>query len=363
MNITNNNNFKVNLVLNKFSKKKKSSFSKDGKTKNNKGKITLKTKFKKLWEIVPFFIKFMSFTTLFIYILNIFFKIFSFYLSNVPFYTLYRFQFWRIITSFLVTTNILNIIFGLIFWTREGSSMEERLGTVKYIIIFLRNNILIQIIYTIIISILSFLLRNKDFMLKKLINNKEDGYKVENVGLCPAIICEITLLCLSNPNTSVKFLFIPFKFSAKYYPFLCLILFCLINIFNFNNEIELLVGILFAYIHQKYLKNYLNISDSIVEIIEKKLCCECIKKISGFVSVNRVKNKFGGKKINQRMSGVKNLVKINNKMNKKNKNEDTERDVKINSENVNPNDSSIISIVIPKKSLFDRSFRLNKNLP
>ena len=183
--------------------------------------LNVKINILKLWNIVPFFIKLLSLSTITLYILNIFFIDISFCLSNIPFYTILHYQFWRIVSSFLITTNIYNVILVLIFWTREGSSMETRVGTIKYIIIFLRNNIFIQIIYTIIISLISFFFQSKNFMKKikiNYLNKKEDNFTVNNCGLWPFCMCEVTLFCMCNPNIKVNFLFIPFEFKENIIP-------------------------------------------------------------------------------------------------------------------------------------------------
>ena len=163
-------NHNQNPIFSKKIKKPKKQSSTKGnniKIKNEKEKGELKMNIKKLWTIAPFFIKFISFTTLILYILNLFFKEIAFYLSNIPLYSVCHFQFWRFFTSFLITTKFFNVILGLIFWTREGSLMEPRLGTLKYMLIFIRNNFFIQILYTIIISLISLIIRDKNFMEKK----------------------------------------------------------------------------------------------------------------------------------------------------------------------------------------------------
>ena len=360
LNHNQNSNFSKKI---KKAKKQTSTKGNNFKIKNEKEKGELKMNIKKLWTIAPFFIKFISFTTLILYILNLFFKEIAFYLSNIPLYSVCHFQFWRFFTSFLITTNFFNVILGLIFWTREGSLMEPRLGTLKYMLIFIRNNFFIQIIYTIIISLISLIIRDKNFMEKKVIYKNESIYSVQNSGFWPGIIFEITLLCICNPNTKVKFFFIPHPFSEKYYPFIWFILFCLVNSTNYNNDIEVFIGLLFAIIYQNYLKNILNISDNFIDTIEKKLCCSCLLNLTGFVSVNKLKNKFEGKKLNKRMN--EQILNLNKKITRKLKiiDEDTERDVKINSDNSNRNDNSMISIITPSKSLFQRPISLNKSLP
>ena len=71
--------------------------------------------FKKLWNIVPLFIKYMSLSNLILYFINLFFNSFSLGLSNIPHYTFFHFQIWRLLTSVLMTTSIINVLLGLIF--------------------------------------------------------------------------------------------------------------------------------------------------------------------------------------------------------------------------------------------------------
>lgn len=337
----------------KFQRIKKTRYK--GKVSDNKNEDNFysesKRNFKRLWTIIPLFIKIISFSSIILYILNLCFKNISFYLSNIPLFTIYHFQFWRIITSFLITTNIFNIILGLVFWTREGSSMEGRLGTLKYIFIFFQNNILIQLIYSLIITLISLILGNQKLMEKKIIYENERIKFIKNCGLWPNIMCELTLLCISNPNTKVNFLFIPYNFSAKYYPFVIFLVFCIVNTYNYINDIEVFVGILFALIYHHFLKNYFNISDTLFQKIEKKICCQYITTIAGYVNVGH-NNEYAEKKSISRMDiTVLKLNKINRKKIKSN-DEDTERDVKISNEFINRNDTSIGSIIIQSKSLF-----------
>ena len=320
----------------------------------NKG-IGVRLGIKKLWNIVPLFIKFMSISTLILCILNYFFNSISFYLSNIPYYTIFHIQLWRLLSSVLMTTNIINVILGLIFWTREGSSIETRLGTLKYIIIFIRNTILIEIIYSLIIYLISLIIRNKNFTLYK-INSK--GY-TRNCGFWPVIMCELTLLCICNPKTRVKFLSIPWEFNAKYYPIIWLVLFCSFN--NYNNDIAVFTGVLFAFIYQYGLRYYLNIPDRYIEKMENNCCCKWMLKITGFVTVSHITTKFTDEKLKQRMTGqILNLNKPSTKKVKSDGNENNvERNSKIGSEYTNRTENSIISNAIPP-TILDSTLEQNK---
>ena len=347
--------------------KKSISNNKNSKTKSNESvsvhniqikqsqNIGVKLGLKKLWNIVPLFIKFISLSTLILSILNYFFSSISLSLSNIPHYTIFHIQLWRLLSSMLMTTSIINVILGLIFWTREGSSIETRLGTMKYIIIYLRNSILIEILYTLIIYLISLLIKRKDFTLNKI--NKKG--KVRNCGFWPVIMCEITLLCICNPNTRVKFLSIPWEFSAKYYPIIWLLIFCCFN--NYNNDIEVFTGILFAFIYQYGLRYYINIPEKCIESMENSCCCTWMLKLTGFVSVSHITNKFMGEKLNQRMTGqILNLNKAANRKRTKSTGNESERNVKITSEYTNRSENSMISNATPP-SLFDTASLQNKS--
>ena len=321
-------------------------------------KITAKRGIKKLWNIVPLVIKFMSLSTIILCIINLFFSKISYLLSNVPLNTIYNFQIWRLCTTALITTNIINVFLGLVFWTREGSSLETRLGTMKYIMIFIRNTFLIEILYTLIMSIISLILKNKKFLSKKM----NDKGVVSNCGFLPVIMCEITLLCICNPNTKVKFLSIPWEFKAKYYPFIWFLVFCVVN--NYHNDIEIFTGIIYAFIYQHLLRRYLSIPDSLIEKMENNCCFSWMLKITGFVSVSHITNKFMDEKTNQRISGqILNINKANERKKAQTNVNSGERTVKISttpSEYTNRSENSMISNATPP-SLFENSFEQNKN--
>ena len=171
-------------------------------------------------------------------------------------------------------------------------------------------------------------------------------------------MCEITLLCICNPNTRVKFLSIPWEFSAKYYPVIWFAVFCCFN--HYNNDIEVLTGILFAFIYQYGLRYILNIPDKFIEKMENHCCCKWMLKLTGFVSVSHITNKFMDEKLNQRMTGqILNLNKPSTRKKTANTASDSERSVKIQSEYVNRSENSMISNATPP-SLLEISSGINK---
>ena len=128
--------------------------------------------------------------------------------------------------------------------------------------------------------------------------------------------------------------------------------------FDFNNIIEIFLGFIFAFLHNKFLKKCCNLSDNCVEKFENCFCNEDLMKKTGFISINRIRNKFIGDQINNRITSK--VKKIRYKV-KNNKSDETERDITINTEYSNKNDNSMISITMPQNSLFERPMQINNN--
>jgi membrane associated rhomboid family serine protease len=99
----------------------------------------LKDKIKNIFDSMPLFIKIVLLSTIILYILNLFILYVALYLADIPYFTVYYCQIWRLITTPFITTGILSIIFSLLFWYKDAVKLERDIGTVKYILIFFMN--------------------------------------------------------------------------------------------------------------------------------------------------------------------------------------------------------------------------------
>ena len=239
--------------------------------------------FERITNSMPLFIKFVLFTTLILYLLNSFMPFISFIFANIPYYTIYYFNLYRLITTSFITTNILSIIFSIYFWYQEAVKLEREIGTVKYMLIFLMNSFCIQLIYTLIMFLFSLFTVQSQSLLKKKITN----LGLRNDGLWPILLCDLTLLCLSNPEEPQKFYFLPFSLKAKYYPIFLFIFFIIISGFTFN--LEVLCGIGFGFLFHYYLKNKLLLSNNFATKIENSFLCKWMKKKKGFINIGGVR--------------------------------------------------------------------------
>ena len=249
---------------------------------NNKNKQELWERIKEILEEVPLFIRFVLIIKIFVFILNLFSNYISFYLSNIPLFTISHYQFWRLLTTCFITTNLINMIIGFIVWVKDAISLEKSLGTIRYIIVFITNSIFINLLYCSFIYLLNHYSKNKNFLGE----NTFGIYKVNNSGIWPIIICEMTLLCLNNPDSQIKFLFRPCPIKAKYYPIFIIIIYILIN--NFRINFGIISGFLYGIIYYYLLQNRFHISDETIKKIENSFCCKCLIGFDGFVNIDNI---------------------------------------------------------------------------
>ena len=237
---------------------------------------------------IPLFVRFILITNVILIISNIFTPYISFYLSNIPVLIIKKYQLWRLITTSFITTNLINMILGFIVWTKDAISLEKSLGTIRYIVIFIFNSIFINLIS----CLLTFLFRKNIFDLGQY----SYIHKVNNSGIWPIIICEMTLLCFNNPDSKIKLLFVPSPIRAKYYPFIIIILLYLIN--NFRINFEIISGFFYGIIYYYLLQNKFNISEGTTKKLENSFCFKCLLGFHGFMIINKLNNVMNNGDVN-----------------------------------------------------------------
>lgn len=238
-----------------------------------------KIKMERIWINIPLFIKCYFIITIILYILSLPLKIIPFYLINIPTFTILHFQIWRLLTSVFITTNIFQIILAFFVWVKYASSLETSLGTIKYTLIFIINAICIQIINVVIIFLSSII--NKNIFSPTLKAEK-------NSGLWGIVMCEMTLLCVSNPESPMKLLLLPFTVKAKIYPIILVLIFVLSNYLEI--DVDIISGIIYGLIYFYFLKSKLQISDSFVQKLETSALFKWMGNIKGFISVTHISN-------------------------------------------------------------------------
>ena len=245
----------------------------------NVSQIDLISKIKIFWNSIPLFVKFIISSTMIFYILNLFISYISFFLTNIPLFTIYKFQLWRLITNVFITTSLLNIIFAFLSWIKDAIELENRNGTLKYMIIFFINSIFIQIIYCFILVLCYLLTNNKLVLTLNIIMGK-----VENNGIWPLIMGELTLLCMTNPEVPMRVFFLPCEVKAKYYPIVLFFLFVMFN--GMQIDFGVLSGIIYGLLYHYLLRNKLQITDQFIQKLEISFLFKWMIKLNGFVSLS-----------------------------------------------------------------------------
>ena len=228
---------------------------------------------------MPFFIKIIVFLTLTFFILNLFTPFFSFYLADIPYFTIFHFQLWRLFTTAFITTGLLSIVFSLLFWYRDAAKKEQEMGTIKYMLYFFMMTFFIQTIYCLLMMVLSIIIQNT-FMLKLKITING----IRNEGLWPILMCDLTLLCLNNPEENMRFFLFPCIIKAKYYP---LVLFGIFTVLSgFNIDFEIFCGIGFGFLYHYFLQYKIQISNTFVLKVENSMFFQWMLNKKGFISIN-----------------------------------------------------------------------------
>ena len=254
-------------------------------TKSNQGALS---QIIELISNIPFFVRLVIITNVILIIANIFFPHVSFYLSNIPALTIKQYQLWRLITTSFITTNLINMILGFIVWTKDAISLEKTLGTIRYIFIFIFNSIFINLIS----CFLAFLFSSENFQIL----HYSYVHKVNNSGIWPIIICETTLLCLNNPDSKIKLLFVPSPVRAKYYPFIIIILLTLIN--NFRINFGIVSGFFYGIIYYFLLQNKFSISEGVTRKLEKSCLFRCLIGLNGFMILHQLNHAMNSGNVN-----------------------------------------------------------------
>ena len=263
--------------------------------------------FSRIIESMPLFIKIVIFSTIILYLLNIISPYVAFYLADIPYLTIYYFHIWTLITNSFITTGIISIIFSLIFWYRDAVKLERQIGTVKYMLIFLMNSFCIQIIYCTIMFLIALIINNKIVLKLKVTPNG-----VVNSGLWPILMCDLTLLCLSNPEEPMKVFIFPCIIKAKYYPFILFLLFTIISGFNIDFEVMCAIG--FGFLYHFYLKNRIQISNNFALKVENSFLFRWMKNKRGFINLGGV----GMPELRNNLENVVRNVNVNGNNNNNN---------------------------------------------
>ena len=216
---------------------------------------------KSFWDKVPLFSRFIFYTSIIIYILSWFILSAVLFFCNIPMITLNSYHLWTIFTTVFVNLNLLTLLFGLWSWIDISVKLETRGGTMLLMLNFFIQTCLIQILYLTMIVFLSYIFPSV--------------YRQYSAGLWPLIMSLITIECLNNAESDYYFFF---TFKAKYYPWILLLFFTILN--QFVIQIDVLAGILFGHISFYFIEKYIKVSLQTAESLENCFLFSCLKSFN-----------------------------------------------------------------------------------
>ena len=197
----------------------------------------------KIFINLPFLCKFIILITFINMILTniymLYYNTFSLSSNNI-FSNIYL---WTLFTSMFVPSSVVNFMFVNILFVFKAVNLERSLGTLRYTIYIILDNLFCSAYYLII----------------TLIVNKYYSFLMH--GMLSITVCQSTLLCLANKDTNLKFFSI--KINSNLYP---LVLGIFLLILNNLAYLEIIIGYISAIIYY-YLLRY-QINENIIIYIE-----------------------------------------------------------------------------------------------
>uniref|UniRef100_A0A7S2I7V0 Peptidase S54 rhomboid domain-containing protein n=1 Tax=Helicotheca tamesis TaxID=374047 RepID=A0A7S2I7V0_9STRA len=153
-------------------------------------------------------------------------------ISNIPLFTILHFELYRIITSPIVCTSLLSLIFAFISFTTHGKTLEQSLGSAAFGTLILTLSLLTNILYLVIAFTMYFITSSQICLIMPC-----SGIWIILLGL-------IAIECSCAPADSKRKLFVV-EVPTLYYPLALLGLFTLFGGINFSYVIS--VGVGYAY--------------------------------------------------------------------------------------------------------------------
>lgn len=90
---------------------------------------------------------------------------FTLYLSNMPYFTLYNFEIYRILLSIFVDNSIISTVFMWLFFPAMGKKMECTLGSTGFLILLYSTAIATNLIFIVLCLVFAWVLGMPEAMM------------------------------------------------------------------------------------------------------------------------------------------------------------------------------------------------------
>lgn len=200
-------------------------------------------------------------------IFSLLFSLNDLVLGNIPFFTLWKFELYRIILSPLVGNSFFTIILAAMFFPVMGGRFENTMGSSSFLFMMTTLSILTNVLFCALTVLLSVI-------------GTPEAVLWSCSGFWAILFALITIECMQNPDQPRRILFIPVDIPSKYYP---LILYAFISLVSFNFSLGFALAIVVGYLHSKGYLDKLKMSSVYLQSLESGGLFHALSRNRGWV--------------------------------------------------------------------------------
>lgn len=172
-------------------------------------------------------------------------------LGNVTYFTLFRFEVYRIIFSPIVGNSLLNTIVLALFYPLMGSRMESSFGSSLYLWLLGFITVLTNVVFNLCCLLAYF------FSMPEALFYSCSGFWVPMFGL-------ITIECMLTPDAPRQLMFIPVNIPSMYFPLVLYVFFALFS----GPQLDFLLALGVGYLYSKGFLDRFRPSSTYLESLE-----------------------------------------------------------------------------------------------
>ena len=259
------------------------------------------------------------FILIYCYLISFINKNYNLIFGNIPMFTLYYFELFRIITGFFITENLFELLFNIFIIFTIFNYWENKEGTFKFAILITMNLIIIQIVMGILYIIISII-----FPIVQ-------SYQIKSL---PFLGIAFLVKHLLLTNTKKIYVFPGKELNDRLLVIIYFFWFLFVNGSEF--KLELIISFYYGFLMCKYPKMYTlqSLTDDTVSTIENSNNMKFISNIDSYIMKSLNILPVSNLSINN-----DEIIKLNNKnineIKVKNEENDKEKDLKNIDDNLN----------------------------
>jgi hypothetical protein len=166
-----------------------------------------------------------------VYILTWFINLESWW-TNVPYYTIFYFELYRLLLSPLVGNSFLTLIITYMVYPSLGVKMENSMGSSAFLYLMIFATLAVNIMFVVLC------------LMWSLLSNSSYALTLSSMDFWVLLFALISLDCMQQPDMPRRLMFIPMDIPSKYIPVILYVLICLFSGFVLSYALSLLVGYL-----------------------------------------------------------------------------------------------------------------------